>query len=92
MINSNEIDAPVYKSLSIMYCHCTILIFQMYCQGETLPIVLNSPPRLNNSETIKAFTDITQLTTFLTDTRFEFTKDEELADIIWCKKVFKDFR
>ena len=64
----------------------------MYCQEETLPIVPDKPPQLGNSETIKVFTDITQLTTFLTDTRFELTKYEDKADIIWCKKVFKDFR
>ena len=64
----------------------------MYCQDETLPLGQNVKPQLSWTAPIKVFTDIAQVSTFLTDPRFQITKENEGANILWCKKVFKDFR
>ena len=69
-----------------------MVIFQKYKVHESIPNLDVKFPALPQEGRIKVYTDIDQISQYLTDERFQFVEDTESADILWTSEYLKDFK
>ncbi|KAK2182524.1 hypothetical protein NP493_352g06041 [Ridgeia piscesae] len=63
-----------------------------YKVHESIPNLDVKFPALPQEGRIKVYTDIDQISQYLTDKRFQFVEDTESADILWTREYLKDFK